>query len=177
MVIRTNQVPDARQLAIIAEQLGRAPRGIEAVAATDDSGTPLVLRMAPIIDDKPFPTLYWLCSERLKVEISHIEADGVIKQLEQRLQQEPDFLATYHQSHHAYVASRWAFMSGPQKAEVARLGYTQVLTQRGIGGISNWDQVRCLHTQYAHHLGSNSPADNVIGQWMDAHYPVTHCLP
>ncbi|WP_346796530.1 DUF501 domain-containing protein [Halomonas sp. Bachu 37] len=173
MVIRTDQAPDARQLAIITEQLGRAPRGIEAVAATDSQGTPLVLRMAPIIDDKPFPTLYWLCSERLKVEISHIEAAGVIKQLEQRLQEDSDFLAAYHASHQDYVAARWAFMSEAQQVQVRQLGYDEVLTQRGIGGISNWDQVRCLHTQYAHHLCG----DNVIGQWLDASYPVADCLP
>jgi len=173
MVIRTNQVPDARQLAIITQQLGRAPRGTEAVAATDGDGTPLVLRMAPIVDGTPFPTLYWLSSERLKVEISHIEAAGVIKQLETRLQQDPDFLAAYHRSHEQYVAARWAFMSAAQRAEVARRGYTDVLSERGIGGIANWDQVRCLHTQYAHHLCG----ENVIGQWLDANYGVADCLP
>ncbi|MES7588690.1 DUF501 domain-containing protein, partial [Cutibacterium acnes] len=99
MVIRTDQAPDERQLAIITQQLGRAPRGIEAVAATDAHGTPLVLRMAPIVDDKPFPTLYWLCSDLLKIEISRIEAVGVIKSLEQRLQEEPEFLAAYRHSH------------------------------------------------------------------------------
>ncbi len=173
MVIRTDQTPDERQLAIITAQLGRAPRGIEAVAATDSEGTPLVLRMAPIVDGRPFPTLYWLCSERLKVEISRIEAVGVIKELEARLQQEPTFLAAYHASHRDYVAARWRCMSEAQKAEVMQLGYDAVLTERGIGGISNWDQVRCLHTQYAHHLCG----DNVIGQWMDAEYGVADCLP
>ena len=107
MVIRTDQAPDERQLAIITQQLGRAPRGIEAVAATDTQGTPLVLRMSPIVDGKPFPTLYWLCSDLLKIEISRIEAVGVIKSLEQRLQDEPDFLAAYQQSHRDYVDARW----------------------------------------------------------------------
>ena len=173
MVIRTDQTPDDRQLAIIAEQLGRAPRGIEAVSATDGEGTPLVLRMAPIVDGKPFPTLYWLSSERLKVELSHIEAAGVIKRLEARLQDDPDFLAAYHRSHRDYVETRWRFMSEAQEAAVIRLGYDGVLRERGIGGIGNWDQVRCLHTQYAHHLCG----DNVIGQWLDAEYGVADCLP
>lgn len=173
MVICTNQAPDERQLAIIAQQLGRAPRGIEAVAATDGEGTPLVLRMAPIIDGKPFPTLYWLCSDVLKVEISHIEASGVIKALEQRLQEEPEFLEAYQQSHRDYVTARWDAMSDAQREEVTRLGYTKVMTERGIGGISNWHQIRCLHTQYAHHLCGN----NAIGQWMDKHHPVAQHLP
>lgn len=173
MVIRTNQAPDERQLAIIAQQLGRAPRGIEAVAATDGEGTPLVLRMAPIVDGKPFPTLYWLSSDVLKVEISRIEAVGVIKSLEQQLQEEPAFLERYQQSHRDYIAARWDYMSTAQREEVANLGYIDVLTERGIGGISNWHQIRCLHTQYAHHLCG----DNVIGQWMDQHYQVERFLP
>lgn len=173
MVIPTDQIPDERQLAIITEQLGRAPRGIQAVTATDGEGTPLVLRMHSLVDGKPFPTLFWLCSERLKVELSHIEAAGVIKRLEARLQDDHDFLAAYHRSHEDYVARRWASMSAAQQAEAERLGYAELLRSRGIGGIANWDQVRCLHTQYAHHLGG----DNIIGQWLDAEYGVADCLP
>ena len=137
MVIQTDQVPDQHQLTLITEQLGRAPRGIEAVAAVDGNGTPLVLRMAPIVDGKPFPTLYWLSCERLKIEISRIEANGVIKQLETRLQEDADFLATYHASHRDYVDARWAYMSTEQRQEVERLGYTEILRERGIGGIAN----------------------------------------
>ncbi|ATJ84286.1 DUF501 domain-containing protein [Halomonas beimenensis] len=173
MVIRPDTMPDERQLAIIAEQLGRAPRGIEALAATDGEGTPLVLRMAPIVDGKPFPTLYWLSSERLKIELSRIEAAGVIKTLEARLREDPDFLAAYHRSHEDYVATRWRCMTPAQRDEVDRRGYGEVLRERGIGGIANWDQVRCLHTQYAHHLCG----DNVIGQWLDAEYGVIDGLP
>lgn len=173
MVIRTDNPPNPLQLAIIAEQLGRAPRGIEAVAATDGEGTPLVLRMAPVVDGKPFPTLFWLSSDFLKVVISRIEADGAIKRLEARLRKEPELLTAYHASHRDYVDSRWRHMSAAQKAEVIRLGYDGLLKERGIGGITNWDQVRCLHTQYAHHLCGN----NVIGQWMDTEYGVADALP
>ncbi|WP_075881632.1 DUF501 domain-containing protein [Vreelandella massiliensis] len=173
MIIRTHHAPQPSELAIIAQQLGRAPRGIEAIAATDGEGTPLALRMAPIVDGKPFPTLYWLCSERLKVEISHLEAAGVIKALEQRLKEDADFLAAYHQSHRDYVEARWQYMSAAQKADVIQRGYEGVLTERGVGGITNWDQVRCLHTQYAHHLGQH----NAIGQWMDEVHQIDRCLP
>jgi len=173
MVIRPNTTPDEAQLAVIAEQLGRAPRGIEALAATDGDGTPLVLRMAPIVDGKPFPTLYWLSSERLKVELSHIEAAGVIKQLEARLQEDEAFRQAYHASHRDYIDARWQLMSEAQRAQVEQLGYAEVLRTRGIGGIANHDQVRCLHTQYAHHLCGN----NVIGQWVDEHYGIIDLLP
>ncbi|WP_027967592.1 DUF501 domain-containing protein [Halomonas halocynthiae] len=173
MVIRPDTMPNEHQLTLIAQQLGRPPRGIEALAATDGEGTPLVLRMAPIVDGKPFPTLYWLSSDVLKVVISRIEASGVIKELEERLHNDSDFLAAYHRSHDDYVATRWRYMTEVQRADVERLGYTKLLNTRGIGGITNRDQVRCLHTQYAHHLCGN----NVIGQWLDEHYGVADCLP
>lgn len=173
MLIRTDERPDDRQLALIAEQLGRAPRGIQAITASDGEGTPLVLRMESIVDDKPFPTLYWLCSQRLKIELSRIEAAGVIKQLEARLQDEPAFLAAYHRSHEDYLARRWASMREAHRQLAEARGYDALFRERGIGGISNWDQVRCLHTQYAHHLSG----DNVIGQWLDREYDVADCLP
>lgn len=173
MLLQIDQTPDERQLAIIAAQLGREPRGIQALTATDGEGTPLVLRMESIVDDKPFPTLYWLCSERLKVELSRIEASGVIKRLETRLKQEPEFLAAYHRSHEDYVAQRWRHMSAAHRDQAERRGYATLLRERGIGGIANWGQVRCLHTQYAHHLCG----DNVIGQWLDAEYGVIDTLP
>lgn len=173
MLLQTDQPPSEDQLAIIAEQLGRAPRGIQAVAATDGEGTPLVLRMESIVDGKPFPTLYWLCSDHLKVELSRIEASGVIKQLEARLQQEPEFLDAYRRSHEDYLAQRWRHMRAEHREQAEQLGYTTLFLERGIGGIANWDQVRCLHTQYAHHLCG----DNVIGQWLDHEYGVIDTLP
>ena len=173
MLLQTDQPPSEDQLAIIAEQLGRAPRGIQAVVATDGEGTPLVLRMESIVDGKPFPTLYWLCSDRLKVVLSRIEASGVIKQLEARLQQEAEFLAAYHRSHEDYVAQRWRYMRAEHRGQAEQRGYLRLFRERGIGGIANWDQVRCLHTQYAHHLCG----DNVIGQWLDAEYGVIDTLP
>nr|WP_299243780.1 DUF501 domain-containing protein [uncultured Halomonas sp.] len=173
MVIRTSQIPTDDQLAIIEAQIGRAPQGIQAITATDGQGTPLVLRMESIVNGKPFPTLYWLSSERLKVVLSRIEASGVIKQLEARLQDDPDFLAAYWRSHEDYVAQRWHHMRDEHRKQAEQRGYIDLFRQRGIGGIANWHQVRCLHTQYAHHLCG----DNVIGQWLDAEYGIIDELP
>lgn len=173
MVIRPDQTPTDAQLDTIAAQLGRQPRGLEAVAATDGNGRPLVLRMAPIVDDAPFPTLYWLCCERLKVVLSRLEASGVIKVLEARLREDPEWLASYHRSHADYVRQRWVFMSDAQREAVERRGFAQLMRERGIGGIANWDQVRCLHTQYAHHLCG----DNAIGRWLDDEYDVAASIP
>ena len=68
MYQRTNMTPTPEHIEKIELQIGRAPRGIQAVTATDSLGTPLVVRMHSIVDKKPFPTLYWMTSNLLKKE-------------------------------------------------------------------------------------------------------------
>src|SRR5665648_160633 len=53
-------VTDA-DLAVVAEQLGREPRGVMAVAARCVCGRPTVVRTAPRLPDgTPFPTTFYL---------------------------------------------------------------------------------------------------------------------
>jgi hypothetical protein len=55
-----SRVSDADR-AVVAEQLGRAPRAIRAVAARCPSGHPAVVQTSPRLEDgTPFPTLYYL---------------------------------------------------------------------------------------------------------------------
>ncbi|GHC24914.1 DUF501 domain-containing protein [Aidingimonas halophila] len=172
MVTQVDQAPDQYQLDIIAKQLGKAPLGLDAIAASDEQGVPLVLRMSPIIDGRPFPTLYWLCDTRLNLALSKLEAKGLIKQLESRLSEDTALLAAYHQSHEDYVSRRWHYMTQAQRQQIESRGYRNILESRGIGGISNWNQVRCLHMQYAHHLCGS----NVIGEWLDAEFSIADSL-
>ena len=55
----------AQQLQTIESQLGRTPRGLVDIAYATDQGVPVVLQMRSLVDDQPFPTLYWLCSKDL----------------------------------------------------------------------------------------------------------------
>ena len=160
-------------IARIEAQIGRAPKAMQAVSATDSQGTPLVVRMYSIVDKKPFPTLYWMTSELLKKEISHIEASGVIKQLEERLKDDEEFLKAYHASHQDYVDQRLRYLSDEDKAFAEQAGFIEILQQKGIGGIANWNTVRCLHTQYAHHLAGF----NIVGQWMDEEFGIADLIP
>ncbi|MCM2973173.1 MULTISPECIES: DUF501 domain-containing protein [Larsenimonas] len=167
MIHHTDNRPTEAQLTCIERQLGRAPNGIQAVSAENDHGTPLVLRMHSLVDGKPFPTLYWLSSQTLKVELSRLEAQGVIKALEDALAEDTEFMARYRASHEDYVQKRWHYMTDDVRQAIVDGGFEPLMRERGVGGITNWSQVRCLHTQYAHHLCG----DNAIGQWIDQHYP------
>lgn len=173
MYQKTELAPVPELIARIEAQIGRAPKGMQAITATDSQGTPLVVRMPSISDKKPFPTLYWMTSELLKKEISHIEATGVIKQLEERLLEDSEFMQAYHASHQDYVDQRFRYMTEEDRAFAEQAGFMALLQKRGIGGIANWDTVRCLHTQYAHHLCGY----NVIGQWMDEEFGIMDMIP
>ena len=154
------------QLQIITEQLGRKPRGIIRIAAESKSGIPLALQMRSLVDDQPFPTLYWLSSKTLHKAIGKIETQGWVKTIEQRLQEDDELRAQFLQNQQAYVQSRWQKMLPEDKQRIEALGFSHLFDQYGIGGIMQWDKVRCLHMQYAHHLAE----ENVIGQLLDEEF-------
>ena len=60
-VILGKKSPQAIAPAVVAQiktLLGREPRGLEAVEVVDYQGAPSVIRVASLVDDKPFPTMY-----------------------------------------------------------------------------------------------------------------------
>ncbi len=155
-----------QQLAMIAEQIGREPKGLVDVTVATATGVPLVLQMRSLVDNVPFPTLYWLSSKELCKAIGRIEGKGWVKEIESRLQEDTELKEAFLQNQKAYVARRWELMLPQDKQRIEELGFTQMFERYGIGGISQWDKVRCLHMQYAHHLADG----NVIGALMDQEF-------
>ena len=158
----------AADLAIIEQQLGRPPRGIVGVAHRSADGVPVVLQMRSLVDGKPFPTLYWLSSRDLYRAIGRIETYGWVKQVEQRLQEDEALRKRYLENHRAYVERRWQLMDEDDKRRIASLGFSELFNRYGIGGISQWDKVRCLHMQFAHYLACGGA--NVIGELMEREF-------
>ena len=165
--------PTIQQLAIVKEQIGREPRGIAAVAVANPEGVPLVLQMRSLVNDKPFPTLYWLSSRDLSREIGRIEMTGWIKRFEEELADDAELRAAFHQQQQGYVDRRWELMDPSDHVRLEALVYTDMFNKVGIGGISSWDKVRCLHMQYAHHLAG----DNLVGQRLDAEFKLNELKP
>jgi len=157
---------------IIRAQIGREPQGIVKIAARATNGVPLVLQMRSIVDNKPFPTLYWLCSKDLHKAIGTIETQGWVKQIELRIQEDEVLKAQFYANHQQYVQKRNEQMQSEDKALIAERGFSELFERYGIGGISQWDKVRCLHMQYAHHLVDG----NVIGQLLDEEFELNKLL-
>ncbi|MGS2717356.1 DUF501 domain-containing protein [Eionea flava] len=153
-------------IATIESLLGREPRGLEDVAVRDNSGVPVVIRVAPLVNDKPFPTLFWLIDKRINYAIDQVEARGLIADLQATVDGRADLQMAMTEDHQRYIALRQSFFSSEQQQAIQRLGYESVLNERGIGGIADFQRIRCLHTYYAAHLVT----PNTVGQMLDDYW-------
>lgn len=156
---------DAADRQAVTRQLGREPRGAMAVAHRCPCGEPDVVATAPRLPDgTPFPTTYYLTCPRAAAAIGTLESSGLMREMEQRLSDDPALAAAYRSAHQAYLADR------------GRLG-----EQGGIGAVDEIDgisaggmptRVKCLHVLIAHALaagaGVNPLGDEalaLLGEW------------
>jgi len=149
----------ARDLEVVTEQLGRAPRGVVGVAARCVCGRPIVVRTAPRLEDgTPFPTTFYLTCPPAVAAVSTVEASGAMKEMSARIAEDPELAAAYRRAHEAYLE----FRSG--------LGEVPEIEGITAGGMP--DRVKCLHVLAAHSLaagpGLNPLGDEVLdrlGEW------------
>ncbi|MGY6658227.1 DUF501 domain-containing protein [Amycolatopsis sp. TRM77291] len=149
---------------IIAEQLGRAPRALRAVAARCPSGHPSVVQTSPRLDDgTPFPTLYYLTCPKLTSMVGTLEASGLMKEMTDRLAEDPELAAAYQRTHESYLAERDAIDS---------LGH-----EVSAGGMPG--RVKCLHVHLAHTLavgpGVNPFGDETLALLKENGWPSGDC--
>ena len=139
--------------AAVAAQLGRAPRGLRAVAHRCPCGLPDVVETAPRLPDgSPFPTLYYLTCPRAAAAVSSLEAAGMMRDMTARLADERT-RAEYERAHRDYLTRRDA---AAKDAGVAPL----TAGTQSAGGMP--DRVKCLHALVAHELAA--PGANVFGR-------------
>ncbi|GAA1261200.1 DUF501 domain-containing protein [Saccharothrix xinjiangensis] len=145
-------------LAAVAGQLGRTPRGVRAVAARCPGGHPAVVRTSPRLEDgTPFPTLYYLTCPKLTSLVSRLEGAGVMREMTERLAVDEELAGRYLRAHEAYLAERDAI-------EPLGTGVT-------AGGMP--DRVKCLHVHVAHSLAAgrgvnpfgDEALDLLAGDW------------
>ena len=150
--------------AAVAEQLGRPPRAIRAVAHRCPSGHPSVIQTSPRLEDgTPFPTLYYLTCPRLTSLCSTLEASGLMKEMTARLSEDEELAAVYLAAHRSYLAARDA---------IEPLG-----TDVSAGGMPG--RVKCLHVHVAHALavgpGVNPFGDEALAK-LAQDWPAGNCV-
>lgn len=135
--------------AVVAAQLGRAPRGTRAVAHRCPCGLPDVVETTPrLADGTPFPTLFYLTCPRAATACSRLESAGVMRRMQARLAEDPELAAAYAAAHADYLGRRDAIERIPEIAGVS------------AGGMPN--RVKCLHVHLAHALAAG-PGVNPFG--------------
>lgn len=130
----------AADLAVVAAQLGREPRGVVGIAARCVCGRPTVVRTAPRLPDgTPFPTTFYLTHPVAVSVISTLEAGGLMREMNERLAADPELAAAHRRAHEDYLARRAEL--GDDVAEIAGIS---------AGGMP--DRVKCLHVLAGHAL-------------------------
>jgi uncharacterized protein len=151
-VTAVTAVPGA-DIAAVALQLGRAPRGLLAVAHRCPCALPDVVETAPrLADGTPFPTLFYLTCPRAVAAVSRLEAQGMMREMTRRVADEPALRQAYLAAHRDYVARR---------QDAARAAGVEPLPAGtpSAGGMP--DRVKCLHALVAHELAV--PGANPLG--------------
>ena len=153
---------DRADVAAVGAQLGRAPRGLRAVAHRCPCGLPDVVETEPrLADGSPFPTLYYLTCPRATSAVSTLEAGGLMREMTERLSGDEELRTGYATAHAAYLRRRNAI--------------EKVTEIDGISAGGMPDRVKCLHVLVGHSLAAG-PGVNPLGDeavaalphWWDA---------
>lgn len=133
----------------VSAQLGRPARGIRSIAHRCGCGLPDVVETEPRLPDgTPFPTTYYLTCPRLASAIGTLEAEGVMKEMTERLGEDEDLAARYRAAHEDYLRRRELLGDVPEVAGIS------------AGGMPT--RVKCLHVLVGHSLAAG-PGVNPLG--------------
>ncbi len=135
--------PTEHDIAVVSAQLGRPARNVIGIAARCVCGKPTVVSTKPRLDDgTPFPTLYYLTHPAATAAISTLEADGIMPQLAELIDD------AYLAAHESYIADREG------------IEFVEEIAGISAGGMPT--RVKCLHALAGHALAAG-PGVNLIG--------------
>lgn len=137
-------------------QLGRTPKGKFKVIKLCKYGFPVVIKNPPVVNRKPFPTMYWLTCPYLVKKVSQLEERGLIEYFERKLKYDHRFKNRYLKAHNFERNLRKLHIPEDVPKEIK----VKLLTV-GIGGIEKPLGVKCLHLHLASYLAGIS---NPIGK-------------
>lgn len=146
--------PSRADRAVVARQLGRAPRAMRAVAHRCGCGLPDVVESAPRLPDgSPFPTLYYLTCPRAAAAVGRLEASGIMREMTARLHADPQLAAAYLRAHQRFLRRR------------AELGEVAEIADVSAGGMPS--RVKCLHALVAHALAEGRGVNPIGDEALD----------
>jgi hypothetical protein len=130
--------------AVVAQQIGRAPRSYLGVAARCPFGRPAVTEQAPYdAGGRPFPTTYWLTCPHLVAAVSRLEASGGVERWSARVAADPELRASLERATERQRVLRRRLAAGAAGADEG------ASLDAGIGGASRPERLKCLHAHVA----------------------------
>ena len=133
--------------AVVAEQIGRAPRAFRRVVVRCPFGYPAVTEQAPYdAAGDPFPTTYWLTCRHLVAAASRVEAAGGVERWSDAARDDPELAVSLERANADQRAVR---------RELAGEGLwpdAGASLELGIGGSSRGGSLKCLHAHAAYAL-------------------------
>lgn len=163
----------AQDFEIVTKQLGRKPIGALEVTTRDSQGEPVVIKVDPLAEGKPFPSMYWLTGLRVHKAIADVERTAWIKDLELRIIPEStEMLARLKADNERYRDMRWQLYQELHQDDQVQESFLKVIRESGIGGIQDFSRVRCLHMHYAFHLAHGG----LVGELLDKEFNIKALL-
>ena len=152
---RTTESVTPADLEALADQLGRVPRGVVAIAARCVCGRPTVVRTAPRLDDgTPFPTSYYLTHPAAVKGCSTLEAEHLMETFNAALADDAELATAYAAAHDDYLARR------------AELGQVPEIEGVSAGGMPT--RVKCLHALLGHSLAAGAGVNPIGDRTLEA---------
>lgn len=127
--------------ASVTRQMGRTPRGDWRVVSRCSYGSPVLIATAPLVDGRPFPTLYYLTCPHLVSAISAIESGGGCAAWRSRLAADPTLADRLRDADAHYRVAR-----------AREGGWRDPAYGTGMGGERDPLGVKCLHVHAAAYL-------------------------
>lgn len=130
--------------AVVARQLGRAPRAFRRVAVRCPFGLPAVTEQSPYdAAGEPFPTTYYLTCPHLVAAVARLEAAGGVERWTERASAEPALRSSLEQATELQRRLRHSLATGvPGRDDGTSLDL-------GIGGAARPERLKCLHAHVA----------------------------
>jgi hypothetical protein len=143
--------------AVVAAQIGRAPRGPWRVATRCRYGHPSAVAVAPQLEDgTPFPTLYWLTCPYLTANVAQAESEGAVAGWASRIADDPGMAGRMRDADREYRRLRAAEGEGSDPC-----------SDVGIAGQVDPCATKCLHAHVSAYLaGIDDPiGTELVATW------------
>ena len=140
---------DADQ-AVVARQIGRAPRAFRRVVVRCPYGAPAVTEQWPFDNaGRPFPTTYYLTCRHLVAAVSRLEAAGGVERWSLRATEDADLAFSLERATEKQRRVRRSLVrEGDVRGDDASLDL-------GIGGSARPERLKCLHAHVAFALAND----------------------